>query len=133
MKPIKLLLVDDDEDDRELISAVVNECSDPVEIKELADGSYVLDYLDSCKEHQLPHLIILDLNMPRKNGFEVIEEVKAHVKYYTIPLFVLTTSSTGKEKNTALQLGATDFLTKPLRFEEWVEKLCTVIQNKQAI
>lgn len=132
MKVIKLLLVDDDPDDVELMRDVMNDCSDPVEVEELPDGSHVMEYLDSCKEHSLPHVIILDLNMPKKNGFEVLKEVKAHKKYHTIPIFVLTTSNAEKEKAKAIQLGACDFLTKPPGYDEWVQKLCTLIESRQA-
>ena len=69
---VKLLIVDDDPDDRALMKEVINECTDHVEVVDLPDGNYVLNYLNSCPADLLPDLIILDLNMPLKNGFEVL-------------------------------------------------------------
>ena len=127
----KLLVVDDDPDDIELMKSVIDQCTDPVHVVDLPDGSYVMDYLHSCTTDVLPDLIILDLNMPRKNGFDVLREVKAEQKYNSIPIFILTTGSAPREKAKALELGAFDFLTKPPGYEEWVQKLCGLMEERQ--
>ena len=126
---VKLLIVDDDPDDRALMKEVINECTEPVQVVDLPDGKYVLNYLNSCPVDLLPDLIILDLNMPLKNGFDVLKEIKGEKKYKSIPIFVLTTSSAENERARATQLGASNFLTKPPRHAEWVNKLCSLIDG----
>ena len=67
---------------------------------------------------QLPRLILLDLNMPRKNGFENLKELRSVADYAHLPVVMLTTSSANEDRQRSLALGANHFLTKPLSYEQ---------------
>lgn len=71
-------------------------------------------------------LILLDLKMPLKNGFDVLKEIKRDVNLRCIPVIMLTTSSRTEDIQTALSLGANDFIVKPFKFPDFSEKLAKV-------
>lgn len=70
-----------------------------------------------------PNLIILDVKMPMKNGFEVLKELKSDKKYRTIPIVMLTTTSNVDDIKLALELGANDYIIKPIRFADFINKV----------
>lgn len=125
----KVLIVDDDPDDRELIKQAIQECIDPVEVSECNDGCYVLEYLESVYP-AVPDLILLDLNMPIMNGFEVTELLHSIEKFSSLPIYIFTTSSSVRDRNQSIQLGATDVITKPTIFEHWVKCICGIIDKR---
>ncbi|WP_018618342.1 response regulator [Spirosoma luteum] len=109
-------VVDDDEDDQLFIRTAFASGKQPIEVFSLSDGSELLPKLGECVE--LPGLILLDINMPRKNGFETLIELRAVPAYADIPVVMLTTSSEAEERNRSLALGANQFLTKPLSYDQ---------------
>lgn len=131
MTPLfNILVVDDDLGDVELIQEFLStDYSSPFNLHISADGVEALEYLDKAQKHSkalLPDLIILDLNMPRKDGRELLNELKNCPEYKSIPVVVFTTSDAPDDIEAVYQLGGNAFVTKPAgldRFEEVVETI----------
>jgi two-component system, response regulator len=126
-KIITILLADDDPDDRQLAQDALAECRLANEIHFVEDGEQLMDYLlrrgayaGRAKE-PLPGLILLDLNMPRKDGREALKEIKAHPQLRRIPVVVLTTSKAEEDILRTYDLGVNSYITKPVTFESLVE------------
>ncbi|NEU68352.1 response regulator [Spirosoma agri] len=107
----RVWIVDDDQDDQYLFQVAFKRLVPPVDVKLLNDGEELLPALNQCDT--LPSLIILDLNMPRLNGFEALKQLRADPVYETVPVVVLSTSSWHGDQERAMRLGANGFLTKP--------------------
>ena len=126
-KPLPILMAEDDEDDRLLAqdAFVESKLSNPVFF--VHDGEELLDYLynrgryASKEKFPLPGLILLDLNMPRKDGREALKEIKSDAKLRQIPIIVLTTSKEEEDIVRSYSLGVSSFITKPVTFEQLVE------------
>jgi CheY-like chemotaxis protein len=124
-----VLLVDDDPDDRFLIQEAVSEAGLQIMLEQAQDGQELIDYL--CHQGKYtngragprPDLILLDLNMPRKDGREALAEIKANEKLQMIPIVVLTTSSSPDDIRQAYCLGVSSYLTKPVSFDGLVEMM----------
>src|ERR1700761_5315626 len=122
-RPITILMADDDEDDRDLTRDAL-ESTDCVEQMEfVADGQELVDYLrgdgqyaspDAPVDRPQPSIILLDLNMPRKDGREALAEIKGDEELRHIPVVVLTTSSDELDVRRAYDLGANSYITKPV-------------------
>ncbi|MDB5243488.1 MAG: response regulator [Spirosoma sp.] len=109
-------VVDDDEDDQLIIQSAFGDGDLSVKVLLLNDGTELLPKLDECAE--LPRLILLDVNMPRKNGFETLKELRSTPKFVDLPVIMLTTSTDKNDRERSLSLGATHFLTKPLTYQQ---------------
>jgi CheY-like chemotaxis protein len=125
-KPIHILLVDDDEDDRYLIREAFHHHYPKSQISFAEDGEDLLDFLHHRGRHvggghTLPELILLDLNMPRKDGREVLREIKTSDQFRHIPIVVLTTSDAKDDIETSYFNGANSFITKPPTFQRLSE------------
>lgn len=122
-KPIKILVADDDADDRMLISDAFEEAMlrNPVDF--VVDGLDLLDYLkregkyESLKGEDLPGIILLDLNMPRMDGRTALEEIRKQPELKKIPIVVLTTSKSEEDILRTYDLGVNSFITKPVTFD----------------
>jgi CheY-like chemotaxis protein len=120
-----IIMVDDDEDDFFLVKSAFEESDLPFEyrLSFLPNGQELMDYLHRVGEYSdaalAPHpsLILLDLNMPRKDGREALREIKSDPALREIPIVILTTSSAADDKLLARNLGAISFITKPASFE----------------
>lgn len=123
IKPITILLADDDADDRMLTKEALEESRLANDLRFVEDGEQLLDYLyrrgDYAGEDKspLPGLILLDLNMPRKDGREALKEIKADPQLRRIPIVVLTTSKAEEDIYRTYDLGVNSFITKPVTFE----------------
>ncbi|HUR10810.1 MAG TPA: response regulator [Flavitalea sp.] len=126
----KVLIVDDDPDDRELIRNALLECEQSIQIAELDDGSAVIGYLDT---HPTPSFLIVDLNMPVMNGFETLQEIRTNKKYVSLPVFIFTTSSSIRDKQHCIRLGATDVFVKPPSYAAWVDMMCGLVETKNVL
>ena len=125
-KPIHILLVDDDEDDRYLTREAFHQHYPSSHISFAEDGEDLLDFLRyegryEGAAHTLPELILLDLNMPRKDGREALREIKATDSFRHIPIVVLTTSDARDDIETSYHNGANSFITKPPTFQRLSE------------
>jgi CheY-like chemotaxis protein len=131
--PLTILLADDDEEDRELARDALQDSRLANEMKFVVDGQDLLDYL----RHQgrwteetspRPGIILLDLNMPKKDGREALAEIKADESLRHIPIVVLTTSKDDADVLSTYDLGVSSFITKPVTFAGLVEVMRTWTQ-----
>ena len=125
-------MADDDPDDRLLTEEALSESHLLNELYFVEDGEELLDYLhqrgkysDSQKAPR-PGVILLDLNMPKKDGREALEEIKASPLLRQIPIVILTTSKAEEDIFRTYDLGASSFITKPVTFESLVEVMQTL-------
>ena len=118
-----ILMVDDDEDDRMLAEEAFLEVGVPCPLEFVADGDELLDYLLSSGRFAgqgptvRPSIILLDLNMPRRDGREALAAIKAHPDLRRIPVIVLTTSQRPSDVLQSYELGASTYIVKPANFE----------------
>jgi len=124
-RPITILLADDDEEDRMLTNDALNESRVVNDLRFVEDGEDLLDYLYrrgkyTAETAPRPGLILLDLNMPRKDGREALKEIKADPDLRRIPIVVLTTSKAEEDIYRTYDLGANSFIAKPVKFESLV-------------
>jgi CheY-like chemotaxis protein len=126
-RPILILMADDDEDDRLMARDALRAGRLANELRFTVDGEDLLDYLHQRGAYAAtgsaprPGLILLDLNMPRKDGREALAEIKADPELRRIPVVVLTTSRAEEDIVRSYDLGVNSFVTKPVRFEELVQ------------
>ena len=126
-KSIVILMADDDADDRLLAKDALNECKITNALHFVENGEELLDYLRQTGKYASlantprPGLILLDLNMPRKDGREALQEIKADPKLRSIPVVVLTTSKAETDISRIYELGANSFITKPVSFDALIK------------
>jgi CheY-like chemotaxis protein len=126
-KPVTILLAEDDPDDRYLISEALDENRLTNQLYIVEDGEELLDYLYQRGKYvdgekwPRPGLILLDLNMPRKDGREVLAEIKADPELRRIPIVVLTTSHAEEDLLRSYDMGVSGFITKPVSFNGLLE------------
>lgn len=126
-QPITILMADDDADDRLLCQQALEESRVLNQLVFVEDGEKLLDYLHRRGEYSDPEkaprpgLILLDLNMPRKDGREALKEIKADPTLRRIPIVVMTTSQAEEDIYRSYDLGANSFVTKPITFDRLVE------------
>ena len=117
-----ILLVEDNPVDLDLTlrAFAAKNISNPIQIAR--DGEEALKYFERWKNGEpTPIVILLDLNMPKINGLEVLEKLKSHPVYKTIPVVVLTTSSESSDLQKAYQLGVNSYIVKPVSFENFLD------------
>jgi len=126
-KPITILVADDDADDRMLIKDAFEEARLNNEVHFVEDGEQLLSYLRregdyaNMASEPYPGIILLDLNMPRKDGREALREIKADAELKRIPVVVLTTNRAEEDIIRTYGLGVSSFITKPVTFEGLVD------------
>jgi CheY-like chemotaxis protein len=126
-KMITILLADDDPDDRQLTRDAFAENRLVNMLHTVEDGEELMEYLRrqgryaDQKNSPLPGLILLDLNMPRKDGREALKEIKADPELRRIPIVVLTTSKAEEDILRTYDLGVNSYVTKPVTFKSLVE------------
>ena len=126
-KPITILMADDDLDDQMLTKDAFEECRLSNDLRFVNDGEKLMDYLcrrgdfENPEESPRPGLILLDLNMPRKDGREALGEIKSDPDLRRIPIVVLTTSKAEEDILKSYDLGVNSFIVKPVSFEKLVE------------
>jgi len=131
-KPITILLAEDDEEDRYLIGEALDEGRVPHRLYVVENGEQLLDYLyrrgefANLEQWPVPDLILLDLNMPRKDGREVLEELKVDPELRRTPIVVLTTSSAEEDIARSYDQGVSGFITKPVTFRELMEVMKSI-------
>lgn len=122
-KPFRIWIADDDFEDFQLIKKTFQESQYNVHLSHVEDGQYLIDILKAQSKYskfgELPNLILMDLNMPRKNGLEVLKEIKENSLLSKIPIIIFTTSQTQKDIDKAYELGASCYVSKPQTAEEW--------------
>jgi CheY-like chemotaxis protein len=122
-KTIDLLLVEDNPGDVRLTREALREAPVPVNLCVASDGVEALDFVyrrGKYKNAPRPDLILLDLNLPRKNGPEVLAEIKTDPDLKRIPVLIMTTSQEPRDVDTAYSLNANCYITKPITLDEFM-------------
>lgn len=115
-----ILIAEDDADDRFLLQAAFEENGFTDQLNFVENGVEVLEYLSTIntkEEKKYPKFILLDLNMPKKDGREVLKELKQHPSFKKIPVVIFSTTNNEQEMRRCYELGANSYITKPNSFE----------------
>ena len=115
VEKLTILLADDDKDDCLFFEDAINELAQSTNFTAVHDGEQLMQLL-SNETNKLPHVLFLDLNMPRKNGFECLEEIKHNRKLKALPVVVFSTSFEQEVVNRLYDNGAQYFIRKPSEF-----------------
>ncbi|MGZ3691622.1 MAG: response regulator [Pseudobdellovibrio sp.] len=120
--PVPILIADDDQDDCLMIKEALEESRLLNQLHFVHNGEELIKYLEhkSKAGHSLPGLILLDLNMPKKDGREALKEIKTNPQLRQIPVVVLTTSKAEEDIFKTYNLGVNSFITKPIAFDSLV-------------
>ncbi len=119
MEPVVILYAEDEENDVFFLERAFQLADSPHALKAVPDGEQTIDYLAGVGEfadrtlHPLPALVLLDINMPKKSGLEVLEWIRRKQRFKSLPIVILTSSSRDEDREKARQLGADDYLLKP--------------------
>ncbi len=122
--PIDILLVEDNPGDVRLTEEALKEGKVANKVSVVADGMEAMDFLHRAGKYTsapIPDLILLDLNLPKKNGREVLAEIKMDPKLKHIPIVVLTTSQAEKDIILTYNLHSNCYITKPVDFDQFIE------------
>jgi len=125
MQTFNLLIAEDNDDHYFLVEDVLSETGIYCDLARVRDGLELMNYLEQAQV--LPDLVLLDLNMPRKDGRESLREIKADRCFQTIPIIVLTTSHYNKDREECNALGVDAFISKPTSFDDFVVLLKEVL------
>ncbi len=123
-RPIEILLVEDSPSDADLMLETLSQAKVANTIHLVEDGVEAIDFLRQQGKYEnlpRPDLILLDLNLPRKDGREVLADIKADPQLKTIPVVILTTSAAEADILKAYELHANCYITKPVGFQEFID------------
>lgn len=129
---LRMLVVEDDTDDQLLILDALREAGFPHDVYFAHDGAELFNYLEGKGEYAdpqhapMPHLVVLDLHMPRLTGFEVLEKRRDHPVFRMIPVIVMSSSWSEEDISRCYALGVNSFVTKPVSFDHLVRVMRTV-------
>jgi CheY-like chemotaxis protein len=129
MKRIHILLVEDNEGDILLTTDALEEGKIINKVSVVKDGKLAIDFLNNKEPYadaEIPNLILLDINLPKKNGHEVLKYIKGSEKFRHIPIIMLTTSSSEKDIHEAYNHYANCFITKPVDVDEFMEAVTKI-------
>jgi two-component system, response regulator len=128
-KPITILMADDDADDRQLTQEAFAEARLTNDLRFVPDGKELMDYLKRRGKYKdparspRPAILLLDLNMPKKDGREALNEIKADPALRQIRVIILTTSKAEEDVQRAYDVSAASFITKPVNFDALVDAI----------
>ena len=130
IRPLRIVVIDDNEDDVLLLREALEELAGVELVAAAADGEVGLDCLDEClRQEGLPDLVLLDLNLPGRNGIEILQALKADPRLRDIPVVLLSTSNLESDVNRALAHGAESYLSKPARFDVLQDELQRLVSR----
>jgi len=133
-KPFSIVIAEDDEDDYMLMLEALQKADVNIVPVWVKDGEELMDYLattmtaDGGKNVLAPGIILLDLNMPKKDGWEALKEIKTNKELRAIPVIIFTTSKADLDIALAYDLGVNAFIQKPARFNEYVDVIKKLTQ-----
>lgn len=133
-KPINILVAEDDDDDKLLIIKAFQKTLPKENVTCVEDGEALLQYLnryapfEDMNSYPVPDIILLDLNMPRKDGRTALAEIKSHEDFKKIPVIIFTTSNLKDDIEITYKMGSNSYITKPGSFEGLV-KVAKEIEN----
>ncbi len=120
LKQLNVLLADDDIDDCNFFKKALNDLPLPTDLTTVHDGEALMQMLNN-ETGMLPHVIFLDINMPRKNGFECLAELKQSDRLKDVPVIMFSTSNSRDAMNSLFKTGADVYIRKPGNFEQLKE------------
>ncbi len=118
LKQLKILLADDDADDCFFFKEALSALPLPIHLTTVNDGEQLMDLLTN-ETNELPHVLFLDINMPRKNGFECLTEIKLNKMFRQFTVIIFSTSFNMDYVNTLYQIGVHYFIRKPCEFSQY--------------
>ena len=130
-----ILMAEDDPDDRFLVARAFQELRVDATLRFVENGEELMHYLFGIGKHAdseaspRPGLILLDLNMPKKNGREVLKEIRLVPEFRELPIIIWTTSNHKEDRVLCHKAGATSYVTKPYSYEELVDEIRTVVKR----
>lgn len=128
-RPVEILLVEDNEGDIGLVEEIFEEDQINNNLSITEDGEEAMDFLNRQGKFvnaPRPDIILLDLNLPKKDGREVLKEIKEDERFRMIPVVVLTTSKAEKDILKSYDLHANSFITKPVDFEQFIKVIRSI-------
>ena len=128
MNKLKILLVDDDEDDRQFFADALESLDMKTELVQLINGEECLEYMEGHKD-DCPNLLFLDLNMPIMNGFQCLEQIRKDDVFKDVIIAIYSTSSAEKDIEDTFNKGANIYITKPSSFKDLKNSLKQVIKT----
>lgn len=126
-RPMNILLVEDNKADVKIALRAFNESKLKNKVYVVKDGQEALDYIfgegqyRDRKKFPLPDLILLDINMPRVDGFQVLDRLKNDLQYNFIPVVMLTSSKNEEDIAKSYKIGASSYIPKPVSYEEFLK------------
>lgn len=121
-----IILADDDEDDRIFFTDAFEELKIQTKVHMFKDGAELMDYLNK-EDIQLPEIIFLDLNMPKKNGFECLTEIRSNARFKDVAVAIYSTSSSEQDIEKTFVTGANVYIKKPSDFNTLKKILSNVV------
>ncbi len=124
--PARLLYVEDEDAAFFLFQTALKAAQIEVELHRASDGEQALDFLHRpSRDCPRPDLVVLDLNLPRKSGFDVLSEIRQDPALQELRIVVFTSSPLSADKTKSIELGARDYITKPFSFDSFVHAVIT--------
>ena len=118
-----LLYVEDDESAHYLLASIIKEAGMNVKVERVSNGQAAIAFLHRGEPYQCaprPDLIVLDLNLPGRNGLTVLAEIRQNPRFRAIPIVIFTSSTEASDRAQSLALGATEYITKPSTYDAFV-------------
>jgi CheY-like chemotaxis protein len=131
-KALEILLVEDDIDDVDLLKEALLENNVEYQMEVIMEGDKVFKYLETVET--LPEIIVMDLNLPKTGGKEILQEIKSNCTLTRIPIVILTTSSSKEDIEYCNNMGISKFITKPATLEGWnntIHSILHVVDHSQ--
>lgn len=135
MKKYRIVIVENDEDEQYFMKEGFDAAGLFHIMAQLHNGDHLLQWLADIDE-PLPDLVLTDLNMPGKNGYDILDELKANPAYAHLPIIITSTSAAPSIIDKCLQKGAADYMVKPdtfVEYEPFVKKLYNLITEKELL
>ena len=124
-KPLDILLIEDDIDDVDLLKEALDDNNVHYEMEVIMEGDKVYNYLKESEK--LPGIIVMDLNLPKTDGKEILQEIKSNSPFVDIPIIVLTTSSSKDDIDYCNKMGISKFITKPATIDGWNSTIVSIL------
>jgi CheY-like chemotaxis protein len=135
MRKYKIIIVENDDDEQQFMREGFMATNKFEILAQVANGDLLFEWLQAHPGN-LPEVVLSDLNMPGKNGYDIISEMKETPAYSHIPIIITSTSSTSSTIQKCMSFGAADYIPKPetfIQYKPYVEKLYTLITEKQLV